>query len=272
VDGPIRTGPSIVDTHAHLDMPSFSEDRADVITRAREAGVGTIISVGVDLSSSQRAIALAETYAEVVAAVGFHPHNVASVGEPDIAKLAELAKHPRVVAIGEIGLDFHRNYSPRAAQLRVFEWQLELAIKLDLPVVIHCRQAGGEMLPLLRDWTARHKGRGGQPRGVIHCFSGDFDTAQQYLDMGFFISLGAYIGYPASSKMYGVIRNIPQDRLVVETDSPFLPPQGRRGKRNEPAYLPQVLARLAKIRQVSPEVIAIETTRNARHLFRLSGD
>ena len=272
MDGPIRAGPSIVDTHAHLDMPSFNEDRADVITRAREAGVGTIISVGVDLSSSQQVIVLAETYAEVMAAVGFHPHNVTSVGEPDIAKLDQLAKHPRVVAIGETGLDFHRNYSPKEAQLRAFEWQLELAVKLDLPVVIHCRQAEREMLPLLRDWVSRHKGRRGQPRGVIHCFNGDFDTAQQYLDMGFFISFGAYIGYPASSKMYDVIRSIPKDRLVMETDSPFLPPQSRRGRRNEPAYLPQVLARLAKIRQVSPEVITIETTRNAHRLFCLSGD
>jgi len=253
-------------------MPSFNEDRADVITRAREAGVGTIISVGVDLSSSQQVIVLAETYAEVMAAVGFHPHNVTSVGEPDIAKLDQLAKHPRVVAIGETGLDFHRNYSPKEAQLRAFEWQLELAVRLDLPVVIHCRQAEREMLPLLRDWVSRHKGRRGQPRGVIHCFNGDFDTAQQYLDMGFFISFGAYIGYPASSKMYDVIRSIPKDRLVMETDSPFLPPQSRRGKRNEPAYLRQVLARLAEIRQVSPEVITIETTRNAHRLFCLSGD
>jgi len=253
-------------------MASFNEDRDDVVARAHKAGVESIVSVGIDLSSSRQAIVLAETYVGVRATVGFHPHSVASVTEPDIAGLARLAKHPRVVAIGEIGLDFYRNYSPREAQLRVFEWQLELAVSLDLPVVIHSRQAERDIMPRLQDWTSRHQGWGRLPRGVIHCFNGDLATARRYLEMGFFISLGAYISYPASSKMYDVIRHIPPDSLVVETDCPFLPPQSQRGRRNEPAYLPQVVSLLAKIRRVSPETVAAETTRNAYRLFRLSDD
>jgi TatD DNase family protein len=250
-------------------MAPFNEDRADVIARARECGVATIISVGTDLSSSREAIKLAESHAEVLAAVGFHPHEAGGVSEPDIASLAQLARHPRVVAIGEVGLDFYRDYSPRAEQLQALNWQLALAASLNLPVVIHCRQAEGQMLPLLRDWTSRHEPSKGESPGVIHCFSGDIETAQQYLKMGFFISLGAYIGYPASSNLHGVVRSIPQDRLVVETDSPFLPPQSRRGKRNEPAFLPRTVELLAEIRRVPPEQIARETTANARRLFRL---
>lgn len=261
---------SIVDTHAHLEMSPFNKDRSQVITRALNSGVSTIITIGTNLESSKKASKLAEDHPEVLATVGFHPHQATRVKEADIANLAEIAQHPRVVAIGEIGLDFHRNYSSSEAQLQVLKWQLELAAKLNLPVVIHCRQAEKDMLALLSDWTSHHKDRNGQPRGVIHCFNGDIDTARQYLNMGFFISLGAYIGYPSSGYMYNVIRSIPQDRLVVETDSPFLPPQSHRGRRNEPAYLPLTVELLAEIRESSPETVARETTQNAHRLFRMA--
>jgi TatD DNase family protein len=251
-------------------MSPFNEDRDDVIVRAREAGVTSIVSVGIDLDSSRQAICLAETYAGVKATVGYHPHSVAQVTEADVTGLTPLAGHPAVVAIGEIGLDFYRNYSPREAQLRVFVWQLELAVSLDLPVVVHSRQAEREIISRLQAWTSRHQDWRRRPRGVIHCFNGDWAAARRYLEMGFFISLGAYIGYPASSKMYDVIRRIPPDKLVVETDSPFLPPQSQRGRRNEPSYLPQVVAVLAKIRRVSPETVAAEITHNAHRLFRLA--
>lgn len=258
--------PSTVDVHAHLDMAHFNEDRAEVISRALDAGVSTIITVGIDLESSRRAIKLAESYPEVLATVGFHPHGAIRVTEADVANLAKIADHPRVVAIGEAGLDFYRNKSPREAQLQVLKWQLELAAELNLPIVIHCRQAEKDMLALLHDWTS-NKHSNEQPRGVIHCFSGDIDTARQYLGMGFFISVGAYIGYPSSLHTHNAIRSIPKDRLLVETDSPFLPPQSYRGKRNEPAYLPLTVGLLAEIRQVSPETVARETTQNARQLF-----
>ena len=201
----------LIDTHAHLDMAQFSEDRGDVIARARVAGVNAIITVGIDLKSSQQVIGLAEHNAEVSATVGFHPHNATGVSQEDITNLAKLAKHPRVVAVGEAGLDFYRKNSPRKAQLQVLKWQLELATKLDLPLIIHCRQAENDILRLLHDWTSSHK----QLRGVIHCFSGDIETAQHYLDMGFFISLGAYIGYPTSLKMHNVISSLPQDRIML---------------------------------------------------------
>ena len=264
----MRNTRTMIDTHAHLDMAPFDKDRTEVITRARDAGVSTIITVGIDLESSRKAIRLAENYPEVLATVGFHPHQATRVKKADMAKLAEMANHPRVVAIGEIGLDFYRNRAPRETQLQALQWQLELAERLDLPVIIHCRRAEKDMLPLLHNWTSSHKRLNGQPRGVIHCFSGALETAQRYLDMGFFISLGAYIGYPSSRHLHDVIRGIPQDRLVVETDSPFLPPQSHRGKRNEPSYLPLTVGVLTEIRQVSPETVARETTQNARHLFR----
>lgn len=259
---------SIVDTHAHLDDTAFDKDRSEVIARAVESGVSTIISAGTSLESSRKTIALAESHPEILATAGVHPHEANGVTEADITTLAQIARHPRVVAIGEIGLDFYRNRSPREAQLQVLKWQLELAVKLDLPVVIHCRRAEGDMLPLLREWTASDTRKSGLPLGVIHCFSGDIDTARQYLEMGFFISLGAYIGYKPSERVNGIIRSIPPDKLVVETDCPYLPPQSHRGKRNEPAYLPLTVEVLAKIRGVSPETIARETTQNAHNLFR----
>ena len=260
----------MVDTHAHLDMNPFRQDRAEVISQARDSGISTIITVGINLESSQQAIKLAENHREVLATAGFHPHEASQVTEADIATLAKIADHPRVVAIGETGLDFHRNYAPREAQLQVLKWQLEVATRIELPVIIHCREAEPDMLTVLRDWTSSHQAPPGKPRGVIHCFNGDTDTARQYLDMGFFISLGAYIGYPTSTDMYDTIRSIPQDRLVVETDCPYLPPQSHRGPRNEPAYLPFTVQSLAEIREVPPETIARETTRNAHRLFLIT--
>lgn len=260
---------SLIDTHAHLDMDAFDGDREKVIMRAHQAGVETIITVGIDLESSRSAIGLTETHTNVLATVGFHPGGAAHVTESDLVALEELAAHPKVMAIGETGLDFYRDRSPRDAQVQALEWQLVLASRLGLPVIIHCRQAEKEMVGLLKEWSSHDRQTDGFPRGVIHCFQGDLDTARQYLEMGFFISFGAYIGYPSSRKWYDTIRNLPMDRLVVETDCPFLPPQVHRGRRNEPAYLPLTVQSLAEIRGVTPEVIAEATSDNARLLFRL---
>ncbi len=258
----------MVDTHAHLDMSAFDKDRSEVIARALDTGVGTIIAVGTNLESSKQAIELAEEYPEILATVGFHPHDAATVDKTDIVRLGEIARHPRVVAIGEIGLDFYRDYSPRAAQLQALQWQLDLAAQLELPVIIHCRQAEQDMLNVLSGWVSLHKGPQEQDRGVIHCFSGSNDTAGRYLDMGFYLALGAYIGYPGSESAHDVIRNIPPDKLLIETDCPFLSPQSHRGKRNEPAYLPLTVRVLAKIRGEAPETVAAKTTENAHRLFR----
>ena len=259
----------LVDTHAHLDMGAFDEDRSETIARALNAGVSTIITVGTSLESSEKAIELAEYYTGVYAAVGVHPHDVVTIDRADITSLAEIARHPGVVAIGEVGLDFYRNYSPREAQLQVLKWQLELSAELELPVIIHCRQAEQDMLDLLHSWMLSSGTPYRQYRGVIHCFSSDSDTARDYLDMGFYLSLGAYIGYPSSSDWRDVIKTIPGDRLLVETDCPFLPPQSYRGQRNEPSYLASTVEILALIRGESYDDVAGASTKNARRLFRL---
>ena len=257
---------ALVDIHAHLGSSDFDTDRDEVIARAHDVGVNRIITVGTGIESGRQAIELAAEYTGILVTVGIHPHQASTATEADVAGIASLANHPSVVAIGEIGLDFYRNFSPRDRQFEVLNWQLDTAARLDLPVVIHCRQAHEEMLPILHDWTTRHARR--QPPGVIHCFMGDKQTTQRYLEMGFYLSLGAYIGYPANTGAHDVIRSIPVDRLIIETDCPYLAPQEYRGKRNEPSYVRYTAEELARIRGVPFETIARETTENARRLFR----
>ena len=263
-----NTGLYIVDTHAHLDMSVFDRDCIEVIARARNVNVNKIINVGTDLESCKKTIKLAEKYPEIFAAVGFHPHNAIRVGKTYIMELVEIANHPKVVAIGEIGLDFYRNYSPIEAQIQTLRLQLDLATKLGLPVIMHCRQAEEEMLNLLSNWVLSNKNSQKQCSGVIHCFNSGKDTLRQYLDMGFYVSLGAYISYP-KSQIHSIILDIPDDRLVVETDCPFLPPQDYRGKRNEPAYVSITVEILTKIKNESYEQVTQKTTRNAHRLFHL---
>jgi len=256
---------SLTDTHAHLDAAEFNADRDEVIKHARDIGVGTIITVGTGIKSIRHAIGLAEQYQDILVAVGIHPHAASTATEADITTIARLAEHPKVVAIGEIGLDFYRNYSPRDSQFKILQWQLDLAVQLNLPVVIHCRQAHDEMLNALRDWTSQHTER--PSPGVIHCFMGDTETTRQYLEMGFYLSLGGYITYPVNRDAHDVIRSIPANRLMVETDCPYLAPQQYRGRRNEPAYVRYTAEELARIRGVPFETLAGETTGNARRLF-----
>ena len=258
----------VVDTHAHLDMNIFDKDRLDVMARARDAHVHRIINVGTNLESSKKTIKLAEKYPEILAAVGYHPHDSANVGAAHIVELTKIANHPKVVAIGEIGLDFYRNYSSRDEQIQTLRLQLDLATQLGLPIIIHCRRAEGEMLKLLHDWILLNNRSQKQSPGVIHCFNGGKDTLKKYLDMGFYISLGAYIGYP-SSQMQDIILDIPDDRLVIETDCPFLPPQSCRGQRNEPAYVSLTIEVLSMIKSESFEQVAQKTTNNASRLFHL---
>jgi TatD DNase family protein len=259
---------NVIDTHAHLDMPEFDTDRAEVIERARCSGVNTIITIGIDIASDQKAIALAENNTHIWAAVGIHPQESKNITKQDIENLAKLSRNPRVVALGELGLDYFRDYSPHETQIAVLHSELDIARNIGLPIIIHCRQAQQDMLPILQDWCASYpKDR---PRGVIHCFSGDIDIANKYIDMGFFISLGAYIGYPSSAQLRTIISEIPLDRVVVETDSPFLPPQKYRGKRNEPAYVITALNVLAEVKQMSLDEIALQTTINANKVFLLN--
>jgi TatD DNase family protein len=260
---------NIIDTHAHLDMPHFDNDREDVISRAKEAGINRIITIGIDLDSSLKAIRLAEKYPGVLAVLGIHPQESKGIEKNSILELAELSKNARVVGIGETGLDYYHNDTPREDQLPVFEWQLELAESRGLPVIVHSRQALEDTRSILKSWAARRKLPPAKPAGVIHCFSGDLNTALEYIEMGFYISIGGYIGYPSSAQLRETVGGIPANRLVVETDCPFLPPQKFRGKRNEPSYTRITLDILAGIKQISVEEMAAQTTRNAETLFNL---
>jgi len=258
----------IIDTHAHLDMSQFDHDRADAIRRAQDAGVDTIVNVATDLTASRKAIQLAETNPGIYATIGFHPQDARFMKPQDIKEFMELAKNPGVVAVGEIGLDYYRMLSPKETQQKVLNSLLELAAAVHLPVIIHSRDADQDIIPVLRNWTASLNKGTGVEIGVIHCFSGDERKARTFLDMGFYIAFGAYISYP-SSRLTEVIRSIPADRLLVETDCPFLPPQTHRGKRNEPSYIPQTVSIIARIREVSFDKIARQTTENACRLFNI---
>lgn len=258
----------LIDTHAHLDMREFDSDREEVISMAIQAGVRRFITVGIDLESSRKAVALAQSHKEIYATIGIHPNDSAWFTKADFDKLAPLVKHPGVVAVGETGLDFYRERAPKEAQYRVLRWQLDLAQQAGLPVVIHSRKADNEMINVLQQWTQSLKLPAERQVGVIHCFNSDRSTAFKYLDMGFNIAFGAYIGYP-TAHLQDVVASIPLGSYLVETDCPFLPPQVHRGKRNEPSYIPLTVQVLAGMRKISAEAVARETTANAVRLFNL---
>ncbi|MGH7326209.1 MAG: TatD family hydrolase [Candidatus Rokuibacteriota bacterium] len=249
--------PDLFDTHAHLHFPEFASDLAEVLARARAAGVRRLLTIGTDVETSRAAIALARREPDVWATVGIHPHDAAAGDEAALDEVARLAAEPRVVAIGEIGLDFFRNLSPPAAQERVFRRLLELARRLGKPVVIHCREAHADVLRIIEEDGA------GSIRGIMHCFSGDADIARRCLELGLLISLAGPVTYPNARALPEVARLVPGDRLVIETDCPFLPPQGYRGKRNEPAYLALTAARVAELRREALEPLAARLTANA---------
>jgi TatD DNase family protein len=253
----------LFDTHAHLHFPQFADDLPAVLERARAAGVRRQVTVGTDVESSRAAIAVARREPDVWASVGLHPHEAAAADEAAFAALAALAREPRVVAIGEIGLDFFRNLSPPAVQASVFRRMLALAREVGKPVIVHCRDAHADVLRVLAEE------RVGEIGGVMHCFSGDVEIARRCLDLGLLISLAGPVTYPKARALPDVARYVPGDRLVVETDCPYLPPQGHRGQRNEPAYLALTAAHVAALRGESPAELARRTTANACRLFRV---
>jgi TatD DNase family protein len=257
----------LVDSHAHIDMRLYNKDRDQVLERAREAGVAAVVDVGCDLYSSGVAIRLAERYSEVFAALGFHPHSASKIREGDLERLSELSHHPKVVAIGEIGLDFYRNLSPRDVQIDSFKKQLALAQRLGLPVIVHCRDAQEDVLGILTEW-ADGVDRANESLGVIHCFSGDLELSQRYIEMGFLLSIAGPITY-STYRAPEVAHHIPLDKLLIETDCPFLTPQPYRGKRNEPSYVSLIADKVGEIRGVPSDVVAEHTTANAVQLFGL---
>jgi len=253
--------PELFDTHAHLHFPEFSEDLQEVLARARAAGVGRILTVGTDIESSRAAVTLADREPDVWAAVGIHPHDAASADSGALDDLERLAGADRVVAVGETGLDFFRDLSPREAQVEAFRAQLALARRLQKPVLVHCRDAHAETLAILAE------ARVGDVGGIMHCFSGDLDIARRCWDLGLLISLAGPVTYPRAGALPEVARAAPADRFVLETDCPFLPPQPHRGQRNEPGYLALTAARVAELRGEPLDALAARTTANARRLL-----
>ena len=254
----------LIDSHAHLDMPDFADDLPSVLRRAREAGVEQIVTVGIDLESSRAAAALAGRHPFLFATVGCHPHNADLLNPEDLDRMAELASsESKVVAWGEIGLDYFRNRSARENQIRAFERQLEIASGLDLPVVIHDREAHDDVLACLEAMGSE------RPGGVIHCFSGDTALARTFLDMGFFLSLPGTVTFPKAETAREVARTVPLDRLLVETDAPFLAPVPRRGRRNEPALVVHTAREIARLRGEPFEEVARLTSTAARRVFGL---
>jgi len=263
----------LFDTHSHLVAPAFASDLDRVLERARHAGLVGTICVGYDLESSAAAVRLAREHDTVWAAVGVHPHDAAKVRTGLDAGLRDLARHSRVVAIGETGLDYYRDLSPREVQRRVLRTHLSVALELGLPVIIHDREAHADTLAILREFFGGGpRPEGGRPAGVMHCFSGDTALAQACVDLGFYVSFAGPVTYPGADRLRAVASAVPADRLLIETDCPYLAPQSHRGQRNEPSYVAEVARGLAAVRRMDPSDLARLTTENARRLFRLGGD
>lgn len=258
----------LTDSHAHLNFSQFDADRDAVIERAREAGVTAILNVGTDLASSKASIALAKKQDFIYAAVGIHPHDARRVNERVLDQLRVLTRYPKVVAIGEIGLDYYRDRSPRPVQRRAFAEQLALAAELELPVIIHSRDAHDDVMEALREWIALHPVGGTEGGlGVLHSYSGGPERLEEVLELGFYVSISGPITFPKADRLRKVAEIVPLERLLVETDCPFLTPVPRRGRRNEPALVRRVVEAVARARGVPAETVSQATADNLTHLF-----
>jgi TatD DNase family protein len=257
----------IVDSHAHLESEDFDADRAEMLARAHASGVATILAIGSGGSGPDKldaAINVAKDYDWIYASIGIHPQHAQLATEDHYAQLDHLAKNPKVIAWGEIGLDYYWTELPRDTQNIVFRRQLVHARAAKLPIIIHCRDAWDDCLAILKqDWAPSGLG------GILHCFTGTPADATAGLDMGFMISFAANITYPKMQHLRDVARVLPLDRILTETDSPFLPPQGKRGKRNEPANVAEVAQTLGIVRNLGTEEVAAATAANFRRFFRL---
>jgi TatD DNase family protein len=261
-----------VDSHAHLEGERFDADREQVLARARDAGVETIVAIGSGTGPGSLgcAVQLAETHAQLYATVGIHPHEAKLARESDFRELEQWVQRPKVIAVGEIGLDYYYDHSPRDTQRKVFLQQMELARAAKLPIVIHCRPSQGsedaweDCLGLIEsDWAPSGLG------GILHCFTGTLAHAGRALDLGFMISFAGNVTFPKAQAIRDAAREVPIDRMLIETDSPFLAPVPNRGKRNEPAFVKETARQIAELRGLSTEQIGAETTRNFHKFFSL---
>jgi TatD DNase family protein len=258
----------IIDSHAHLESEDFDADRPEMLERARAAGVQAILAIGSGGSGPDRldaAISVAENYDRIYATLGIHPHHAGLALEEHYERLNELARNPKVIAWGEIGLDYHYEDPPPEVQQPVFRRQLQLARAAKLPIVIHCRDAWDDCLAILKkEWKPSGLG------GILHCFTGTLREAQQGIGMGFMVSFAGNVTYPKMQNLRDVAGELPLDAILTETDSPFLPPQGKRGKRNEPAYVVEVAQTLGSVRNLGGEEVAAATAANFKRFFGLS--
>lgn len=257
-----------IDTHAHLNFPEFGHEVSAVLGRAKEAAVGRIINVGVDVPTSKRSVELARRYPEVYATVGVHPHSALDLGIETRGELLAVSNHEKVVAVGEVGLDYYylkrsskfSHYPSREQQIFCFEQMLDFALETRLPVIIHNREADADILAILKSYN-------GALRGAVHCFSGDLDFAEKILDLGLAISFTGNITFRHTEELAEVVKRIPIGSIMIETDSPYLTPEPYRGKRNEPAYVVEVAKKIAQIKDLSLAEVEMETTKKARKLF-----
>jgi len=253
----------LVDSHAHLDMDGLYDQLDQVLNRAKAADVRWIVTIGIDIPSSQKAVSIASQHSMIYATVGIHPHNAKEVTENTYQRLRKLASWPKVVGLGEMGLDFFKEYSPRAQQVRVFERQLEMARELDLPIVIHERAAQNEVFSMLKSLGPK------ELQGVIHCFSGNYKLAMKYIDLGFMISIPGIVTFKKAEILKDVARRIPLESLLLETDSPFLTPEPFRGRPNEPSMVVWTAKEIARLRNIGLEELTRETTKNVQRLFKI---
>ncbi|MFE3975825.1 MULTISPECIES: TatD family hydrolase [unclassified Peribacillus] len=254
----------LFDTHVHVNAEQFNEDLDDVIERAKEAGVNNMVVVGFDQPTIIRAMELIETYDFMYAAVGWHPVDAIDMTEKDLQWIEELSNHPKVVAIGEMGLDYHWDKSPKDVQMEVFRKQIRLAKKVGLPIIIHNREATADIVNILKEEAASEVG------GIMHCFSGSAETALECINMNFYISLGGPVTFKNAKKPKEVAAAVPLERLLIETDCPYLAPHPYRGNRNEPSYVKLVAEQIAEIKQLTIEEVSQATTENAKKLFGIN--
>ena len=265
----------LVDTHCHLNLAQFDADREAVLARARAAGVERIVVIGIDRATNREVVELAERYPDLYAVVGFHPNAAGEFDAQALDNLRVTLRHPRVVALGEIGLDFYWDKQPRELQAEVFQAQLDLAVDLGQPIVVHIRSrpepghdAHAATWDILQPWAARHPWRGtGRPLGVLHCFSGDAALADAALQAGFYLGVDGPVTYKNGKALQALAQTWPLDHVVVETDAPYLPPHPHRGQRNEPAYVRLVAQKLAELHGLSLDEVAQTTTGAAERLF-----
>ena len=254
----------LFETHAHLNAKEFDEDREEVIARARENGVSTIVNIGFNAETIPTCMELAEAHDFIYAVIGWHPQDAKDMTDEHLEWIEELSRHPKVVGLGEMGLDYYWDTSPKDVQAEVFRKQIRLARKLDMPIIIHNRDAHQDVLTILKEEKAADVG------GIMHCFSGSWETAKLALDMNFYISFGGPLTFKNAKQPKEVAAKVPLGKLLIETDCPYLTPHPFRGKRNESGYVRYVCEEMANIRGLSYEEMAQITTDNAKRLFRLS--